>query len=285
MPQFDGLQALAVVAARCPNLPFILVSGAIGEETAVQAMKSGAHDYVLKGDLSRLILAVRRGLADADTRRARRLAESNLRSSEALLNSIVNTAADVIIVTDEAGVIEFVNDAVERMFGWKPLELIGRNVECLMAAGRRSTSDSAMPRNVAWHKAHMPDLGRDLRMQKKDGSMFAAELKLNEMRVEGRTSDTGILRDIGDRKTRGGAHPPACPLRRSDRAAQPRAVFAAPRPGAFRNPNSRISRWPSCSSIWTTSSWSTDSRSPTIPATRCCSSSPGVFVTESVPRA
>ena len=200
MPQFDGLQALALVAARCPDLPFILVSGAFGEDTAVQAMKSGAHDYVLKGDLSRLVLAVRRGLAEADTRRARRLAESNLRSSEALLNSIVNTAADVIIVTDEDGVIEFVNAAVERMFGWKPLELIGRNVECLMAAGRRTPPAHPMPRNDAWHKARMPDLGRDLRMQRKDGSAFAAELKLNEMRVEGRTKYTGILRDIGDRK-------------------------------------------------------------------------------------
>ena len=194
MPQFDGLQALAVVAPRCPDLPFILVSGAIGEETAVLAMKSGAHDYVLKGDLARLVPAVRRSLADADTRRARRLAEANLRSSETLLNSIVNTAADVIIVIDETGMIEFVNAAVERLFGWKPLELIGRNVDCLILMNRRS------PRDDAQHKVRIMGLNRELRVQRKDGSAFPAELTLSEMRVDGRTKYTGILRDVGDRK-------------------------------------------------------------------------------------
>ena len=202
MPQFDGLQALAVITPRCPDLPFILFSGAIGEETAVMAMKSGAHDYVLKGDLARLVPAVRRGLAEADTRRARRLAESNLRSSEALLNSIVNTAADGIIVIDDAGRIEFVNAAVERLFGWKPLELIGKNVDCLIMAGRRTRTprEEALPDNDARHKVRLMGLNRELRVQRKNGSTFAAEFTLNEMRVDGRLKYTGILRDVGDRK-------------------------------------------------------------------------------------
>ena len=156
MPQFNGLQALEVVAPRCPDVPFILVSGAIGEETAVTAMKSGAHDYVLKGDLARLVPAVRRGLAEADIRRARRLAESNLRSSEALLNSIVNTAADVIIVIDETGMIEFVNAAVERLFGWKPLELIGKNVDALILVSRRTQSEQAAAGNDPRPADHRP---------------------------------------------------------------------------------------------------------------------------------
>ena len=200
MPQFDGLQALALVTLRCPDMPFILVSGAIGEETAVMAMKSGAHDYVLKGDLARLVPAVRRGLADGDTRRARRLAESNLRSSEALLNSIVNTAADVIIVIDEAGMIEFVNAAVERLFGWKPLELIGKNFDALILMSGRAQRDPALLRGDPRQKIRIMGLGRELRVQRKDGSAFPAELTLSEMRVDGRTKYTGILRDVGERK-------------------------------------------------------------------------------------
>ena len=200
MPQFNGLQALEVVTPRCPDVPFILVSGAIGEETAVLAMKSGAHDYVLKGDLARLVPAVRRGLAEADMRRARRLAETNLRTSEALLNSIVNTAADVIIVIDEAGTIEFVNAAVKRLFGWKPLELIGKNFDALILTSRRAQRDQAPLRGGEPHKLRIMGLGRELRVQRKDGSAFPAELTLSEMRVDGRLKYTGILRDVGERK-------------------------------------------------------------------------------------
>ena len=200
MPQFNGLQALAEVAPRCPDMPFILVSGAIGEETAVTAMKSGAHDYVLKGDLARLVPAVRRGLADADMRRARRLAETNLRSSEALLNSIVNTAADVIIVIDDTGMIEFANAAVERLLGWKPLELIGRNIDSLIVVSRRTHRDQAGLATDPRQKVRIMSLGRELRVQRKDGSAFPAELTLSEMRVDGRLKYTGILRDVGERK-------------------------------------------------------------------------------------
>jgi diguanylate cyclase (GGDEF)-like protein/PAS domain S-box-containing protein len=87
-----------------------------------------------------------------------------------------------------------VNAAVERLFGWKPLELIGKNIDCLIAAGRRAQRDHPS------HKMMIMGFGRELRMQRKDGSAFAAELMLSEMRVDGRTKYTGILRDIGDRK-------------------------------------------------------------------------------------
>ena len=78
MPGFDGVEALRIVRAADPELPFVLVSSAIGEETAVQAMKAGADDYVMKGNLARLGAAVERELREADVRREKRRAEAKV---------------------------------------------------------------------------------------------------------------------------------------------------------------------------------------------------------------
>jgi diguanylate cyclase (GGDEF)-like protein/PAS domain S-box-containing protein len=200
MPQFDGLAALTVVTERRLDVPFILISGAVGEETAVLAMKSGAHDYMMKHDLGRLLPVMRRELAEADVRRARRLAEANLRSSETLLNSIVNTAADGIIVIDNTGMLEFVNAAVERMFGWKPLELIGRNIDCLMPARHRSCHPRVIADVEGRNRAMTSGVGREVRAQRKNGSVFPLELTFGEMRIDGRVKYAGIMRDISERK-------------------------------------------------------------------------------------
>ncbi len=200
MPQFDGLAALAVITGRKLDLPFILVSGAVGEETAVLAMKSGAHDYMMKQDLGRLVPVIRRELAEADVRRARRLAEANLRSSETLLNSIVNTAADGIIVIDDAGMLEFVNAAVERMFGWKPLELIGRNIDCLMPARHRSCHPRVIADVGGRSRAMTSGVGREVKAQRKNGTTFPLELTFGEMHIDGRVKYAGIMRDISERK-------------------------------------------------------------------------------------
>jgi diguanylate cyclase (GGDEF)-like protein len=79
MPGFDFHEALALAREHDPNIPFILVSGSVGEEIAVDAMKSGAHDYVMKGNLSRLLPAIDRELREAETRRAHAAAEAAIR--------------------------------------------------------------------------------------------------------------------------------------------------------------------------------------------------------------
>ncbi|MCU0494863.1 MAG: response regulator [Chloroflexaceae bacterium] len=82
MPQFDALAALDTVQQLQPNLPFIIVSGSIGEETAVSAVKAGVYDYVMKDNYARLVPAIERGLREAAMRRQRQQAEEALRESE-----------------------------------------------------------------------------------------------------------------------------------------------------------------------------------------------------------
>jgi PAS domain S-box-containing protein len=85
LPSFDGLSALRIACERCPDVPFIFVSGTLGEELAIDALKTGATDYVLKQRLSRITPSVRRALREARDRAERKEAEGRLRRSEAFL--------------------------------------------------------------------------------------------------------------------------------------------------------------------------------------------------------
>lgn len=90
MPGFGGPAALKLLRSKDLDLPFIIVSGQIGEDIAVEAMRSGAHDYIMKGNLRRLGPAVRRELHEADNRRQRRQAERDLAASEAELRALTH---------------------------------------------------------------------------------------------------------------------------------------------------------------------------------------------------
>ena len=79
LPSFDGLSALAINQQSCPGVPFIFVSGTIGEEIAVETLKNGAADYVLKDRLARLVPAINRALAEQIVQQQRRLAEEKIR--------------------------------------------------------------------------------------------------------------------------------------------------------------------------------------------------------------
>jgi len=89
LPTFDGLSALAISQEKCPDIPFIFISGTIGEELAIEVVKRGATDYVLKDRLSRLAPAVRRALAEAEEHIKRRKAEEKIRQYQEHLEELV----------------------------------------------------------------------------------------------------------------------------------------------------------------------------------------------------
>lgn len=103
LPSFDGLTALQMAQKICPETPFIFVSGAMGEEVAVDTLKKGATDYVLKQNLARLGPAVDRALREAEERRQRRQAEDMLRESEERFRTLFQTAGSFIAVVNPKG--------------------------------------------------------------------------------------------------------------------------------------------------------------------------------------
>ncbi|MBW4561873.1 MAG: PAS domain S-box protein [Mojavia pulchra JT2-VF2] len=103
LPTFSGTDALKLLQSRKLDLPFIIVSGTIGEDIAVSAMKAGAHDYLIKGNLTRLVPAVERELREAEERHKRHSAEEALRESENRFRILCSSAPLAIFQTDAQG--------------------------------------------------------------------------------------------------------------------------------------------------------------------------------------
>jgi two-component system cell cycle sensor histidine kinase/response regulator CckA len=124
MPKFSAPAALRILKEIQLDIPFIIVSGTIGEEVAVEAMRAGAHDFVLKDKLARLAPAVERELRECADRSARRHAEEALRESEARFKRLAESGIIGIITADVQGNILDANDAYIKMVGYSREELI-----------------------------------------------------------------------------------------------------------------------------------------------------------------
>ncbi len=127
LPQFSGQRALSLLRQQNLDIPFIIVSGGIGEEAAVDALRQGANDYVLKDRPARLGEAVRRVLVDKQLRMAHRTAEEKLR----LADRAFQNTAEGITVTDASGNIVSINPAFEAITGYSHEEVLGQNPRVL----------------------------------------------------------------------------------------------------------------------------------------------------------
>jgi PAS domain S-box-containing protein len=128
MPRFSGLAALELLKARGKDMPLIVVSGTSGEEIAVKMMKAGAHDYLIKGRLARLVPAVERELRDADERRERKLAEEALKVEQSLLTNLLRTSPDHIYFKDRQSRFIRINDRMAQSFGLRsPEDAVGKS--------------------------------------------------------------------------------------------------------------------------------------------------------------
>jgi PAS domain S-box-containing protein len=132
LPGFGGRAALALYHQQGLDIPFIIVSGVIGEEAAVEMMKAGAHDYVIKNNLARLEPAVRRELLAAEERRVRKRAEA----AQAHLAAIVESCDEAIVGKNLDGTVISWNAAAERLYGYTAAEMIGRSVSVLVSPYR-----------------------------------------------------------------------------------------------------------------------------------------------------
>ena len=124
MSGYDGAAALELAQEKCPEVPYLFVSGAIGEERAIDSLKSGAIDYVLKARLERLLPAVRRALRDTGEHAKRRTAEEALRQAEARFRDIFENAVEGIYQSTPQGQLLDVNFTMARLCGYtSPAEL------------------------------------------------------------------------------------------------------------------------------------------------------------------
>ena len=142
IPGFGAVPALALLRQADPDVPFLVVSGTIGEETAASLMRQGASDLILKESLGRLVPAVERNLREAENRRARRRAEQDAFR----LATIVRSSADAIIGKDLTGTITDWNPAAKRLFGWPAAEAVGRHIRLIVPPDRAEEVAAVMER-------------------------------------------------------------------------------------------------------------------------------------------
>jgi len=196
MPHFSGMEALKLARLKAKDIPFIVVSGKIGEDVAVDAMKAGANDYVLKMNLSRLVPAIKRELVEAEVRAARRRAETALVESETKFRVLVEDSQVGVYIIQE-GVLTYVNPKLALMFGYSVAEMTsGMDVLDLVAPEHKQPSIEKMARVLS---------GEDktqfyaLKACRKGGEVIDIELFGSKTVYSGKPAIIGTLLDVTER--------------------------------------------------------------------------------------
>jgi diguanylate cyclase (GGDEF)-like protein/PAS domain S-box-containing protein len=193
LPGFNGLSALETVRRADNDLPFVFVSGTIGEETAVEAMRAGAQDYLMKDNLKRLVPVVRRELEEAHLRKEKDRQEKQLRG-------ILESAPDAVLSTNSRGVILYANDSAEFIFKLKANQILGQNIQRFLPefdlsgiiADSHSEADGGTKGLLKTHDTGNASRG--------NGESFPAEVSVSRLEDGKGRLYTLIVRDVTERK-------------------------------------------------------------------------------------
>jgi PAS domain S-box-containing protein len=194
MPHLSGPEALALYLKAGVDIPFISVSGAVGEETVAEMIKAGAHDYVMKHNLARLAPAVNRELRAAQQRRDRRHAET----VAAYLASIVESCDDAIIGKTLDGTVVSWNMGAERLYGYCSVEMIGQPISRIIPPYR----PTELPEIFEEIKQGNAVDGFETVRIRKDGTAVEVSLTISPIKdADGRVVGAStVARDITRRK-------------------------------------------------------------------------------------
>ena len=197
LPQWKGMDALDVLRREGLDIPLILVSGALGDVTAVECIKRGATDYVLKDGLARLPEAVRRALQEKSLRAQQARSDAALRESQAQFEVLVHSALDAILTVDEEQNIIVFNAAAQKMFGCSEAEALGLPIERFIPQRFRVAHSVHMQKfaEAGITSRHMNRLGA-MRALRADGEEFPMEASISRTEIGNRILSTVILRDI-----------------------------------------------------------------------------------------
>ena len=193
LPSFDGNSALEIASQEWSDIPFIFVSGTMGEEAAIESMVRGATDYVLKGKLSRLVPAMQRALLEAENHRESKRAEKQI----ALLAHTLKSVAECVSITDMNDIVLFVNDAFLKTYGYTEDEILGKNVNAV----RSPNNPPEITRGILAATLAGGWSG-ELLNRRKDGRDFPVSLSTSFVRDEHGevVALVGVATDITERK-------------------------------------------------------------------------------------
>jgi PAS domain S-box-containing protein len=195
LPRFSGPEALTALRDSGLDLPFIIVSGNIGEDIAVEAMKSGAHDYIIKGNLSRLVPAVARELREAGMRRERKQAGEDLRASEEQYRLLFESSLDAIVLMRADGAIVSANSAACHLLDMTKDEIYGANRADII------NSEAFRVKALITEQEQTGRAHGEIEVIRKDGTKVPCEISSALfMDREGNPMVSIIARDVSERK-------------------------------------------------------------------------------------
>jgi len=176
MPGFSAGAALDTLKESGIDVPFIIISGTIGEESAVNALKAGAHDFLLKSQLARFVPALDRELREAEVRRERRRAVEALRESELKYRRIVETAREGIWMIDAQSRTTYANRRMAEMLGSTPEALVGSYLFDFMGDDWKAVAGGPEQQRQGIMEQH------EFQLRRRDGSEFWALLSTNPIK-------------------------------------------------------------------------------------------------------
>ncbi|MBN1662980.1 MAG: PAS domain S-box protein [Deltaproteobacteria bacterium] len=196
LPQFNGPSAMALLKETGLDIPLIIVSGKIGEETAADCMRCGAADCIMKGNLARLVPAIERELLEAAGRREKKKGEEALRKSEEKYRILMDGASDAIILADAEGNFLETNQRAEKLLGYSKAELLGMNVQSIHP---QEQLEAVLSTYKEIREKGLSTLN-DAIVLRKDGKTVPVDITGSAIEVAGGTIYQGIFRDITERK-------------------------------------------------------------------------------------
>ena len=198
LPDYNGLLALKLARQKTPDTPILLVSGTIGEEAAIESLRSGATDYVLKQWPDRLVPAVRRALREAEERKNRLLAETALERREKLFLALSENALDIVTVINHDGMIFYVSPSALRVLGYQPEELAGNNAFAYIHPEDQATVQQDLAHCIA---TPATTTASKFRVRHKDGSWRYVETLCQSLLADPAIGGVVVnLRDMTERR-------------------------------------------------------------------------------------
>lgn len=197
MPNFSAQEALSLLHQTGKDIPFIIVSGTIGEDAAVESLKSGAHDFITKANLSRLLPAIEREIKNAKTRHEKRLSDEALKESERKFREIFENASDGLLLVDvDTLKFSFGNSTICKMTGYEPNEITELSVPDIHPEEHLPYVTNQLEKQIR----NEIRIARDIPVKRKNGTVFYADINSFVMMYEGKKCLMGISRDITERK-------------------------------------------------------------------------------------
>ncbi len=198
LPTFDGFAALEIAQKQCPEIPFILVSGMLGEEAAVAAMKSGATDYLLKDRLARLGQSVGHALEQSSMRKERVSAEEAMQQSEHKYRHLFESLSEAAFLIDaKSRCILDANLSAEKLLGKTRTEILGMNEAKLFPPNEAADYWRRLASGGTLGKGELDEAA----LQCKDGiTTIPVRLSLAPIELHGRDLVLALMVDVTERK-------------------------------------------------------------------------------------